>query len=167
MENTNRSKIAFEKLMRNFCMLFKMENAEPALQGNWVMINSVAFSFSYGRVFPEPVISMYANFGPVPPRKEAEIQRILLETNFFLHLKQGPTFSISSKEKQVICAYSCPSDTLSAEKLGEMVMNLSSIAHDWRKTYFLNIKADQMQASSASRFVAFRNLSFKTETPPG
>jgi len=165
MENTNRSKITFEKLIRDFCALFKLENAEHALHGNWVMINNVAFSFSYGKVYPEPVISMYANFGPIPPKKENEIQRVLLETNFFLHLKQGPTFSISAKEKQVICAFSCPSETLSAKKLCEMVVNLSSIAHEWRKTYFLNIKADQIQANSAARFAAFRNINFKSELP--
>lgn len=151
------SKESFSKLINGFCALTGLKEADRVINGDWIKFNDVGFSLVHVPFCKTPTFSIYADFGPIPPQKEASICRVLLEVNLHLHVDAGPVFSVSEKEKNVICAQRYLTDDVKPEKLRELVVNMSELAHEWRKNYFLDVKGDTLQKNRAAFIPGLRN----------
>jgi hypothetical protein len=152
------SKAIFAQLVQDLCVLLQIGNkAEQVVQGQWIGFKGAAFSLVADAAAALPTFSLYVDFGAIPPERNADVCRVLLETNLYLHVEGGPVFTVSEKEGHVVCASRYLQESVSAEQLRESMENFSRMVAEWRKDYFLSVKVDTVNKFGAASTLTARS----------
>ena len=134
------SRKEFTGLIEGLFTLMALDQPERVIAGDALMINKVAFSLVQSDQIDASLMSIYADFGPIPAQLEARICKVLMEANLYLFIEQGPIFALSADQKNVLCAERRVIGKTTPEDLYELLMRLASKANEWRINYFLDSK---------------------------
>lgn len=152
------SKKIFTTLLQEFCTLVKIDKPDVVLREGNVMVGDVAFSLVHDEENAPALLSVYADFGKLPAKRELEVCMALMEANLFLFAGQGPIFGISPQTKQVTLAAHHPLDKLTPQDLHNILIDMASKATEWRQTSFLDLKPKPPGTNRG----AFRALNINT-----
>ncbi len=106
------------------------------------MCNDVAFTL-LPMADQEDTISVYVDFGEVPPDRALLVYRRLLEINLLVPFGHGPRLGVDCDSGKVVFAFQYSG--LTAERLLACLELAAQQAQQWRSTFFL----DQESGSDA------------------
>jgi hypothetical protein len=141
----------YERLLREFCELARLNNVGAIAQGSALAVNGVTFSISQARCDEPGAFAVYAEFGTVPAGRESAVYEQLLAENFIGAPGLGVTFGYSQSERRVICIQQMSAIGLTAQRLVDVLQYISTQAAAWQKTFFLEPSKDLVVERSARR----------------
>lgn len=122
---------SFQSFVERFCKAHALV-LEPVLRGEPIEVDGVAFSlFSDEEAMPGQFL-LYTDFGPVPPRQEAQVYRLLLQANLVSHAGSGSAFALSESAERVVFADRLRLDALTPSLFAEILLARAGTVHAWR-----------------------------------
>jgi hypothetical protein len=126
----------YRKLISGFCSLVGLEhNADAICSTGSLMCQDVAFTL-LPVADQADTISVYVEFGEVPPERMQSVYRRLLEINLLAPLGHGPRLGVDCDSGKVIFAFQYSG--LTAERLLACLELAAQQAQQWRSTFFLD-----------------------------
>ncbi|PZO19972.1 MAG: hypothetical protein DCF26_04515 [Burkholderiales bacterium] len=127
----------FDKLMKAFCLLVKLPDAQPFIEGASFDVDGTNCAILFNEKVDANQCFVYADFGQPPPENETQVFYELLRQNFAAAADTGPTYTISTLTGHVVHVEKFELATTGAEALADAMANIAARASDWRKTRFL------------------------------
>lgn len=127
-----------ERLVRDFCSLMQLPDAEGIGRGAPLNVAGVTCSVTYSRHDEANALVLYCEFGAVPAGREKEIYEELLVQNYIGAPDGGAMFGFSPLAKNVICVQHLRVAGVSAQRLADILHHMAEKAQEWRRTYFFN-----------------------------
>lgn len=126
----------YRSLISKFCTLVGLDPvADATCSTGSFMCKEVAFSLLPIADQPE-TISVYVEFGQIPPERRLEAYRRLLEINLLVPLGHGPRLGVDSESGKVLCAFQFKGST--APGLLACLELAAQQALQWRATFYLD-----------------------------
>lgn len=139
----------YRYLLEDFCNLCGIKGAGRIMEGGSIEFNGIAFSLIYSETVNPDIMFIYCDFGDVPLGRQADAYKALLEMNLFFCTGTGPTFSVSDETGRVLLVDQYPLVQKSApEELRNVLVDLASLAKDWRIDHFLEKPASSLKSLS-------------------
>jgi hypothetical protein len=144
---------AYAELITEVCELIGFKEAPRLIAGEPIIINDVMFSLIHEEHIDPKRIFLFAGFGEIPGEKRLAILEELLRQNHAGFNGEGPGFTISPTTGKVAYSLHLFLDTITAAELAAKMIYLAEIAHEWRKTHFLDMPASTSSAARRPHFI--------------
>jgi hypothetical protein len=122
----------FVRVIERFCEHCGLGDPTRILQGGAVAVDGIAFSLIYSEQVDPDLLFLYADYGEVPPGREAEVYRALLEMNLHVYTGRGPVLTLSADSGHVVRAEHCPLVDLKPQALYTAMVKIAGDAKAWR-----------------------------------
>jgi GNAT superfamily N-acetyltransferase len=122
-----------ERLVRDFCALYRLQDPESIGRGAALAIGSVNCSITSSRYDEAGTLTLYAEFGAVPEGSEQVVYEQLLALNHAEALAGGWVFGFSPLSRRVVCFRHLRSCEVMAPRLLEMLQDVAAQAERWRE----------------------------------
>ena len=147
---------ASEHLIREFCELLQLGDAESIARGAPLDVNGITCSLTKSRHDEANTVVLYCEFGTVPAGREMDVYLEILVQNFIGSPEGGVVFGFSPVAKHVVCMQTLLASAITARRLGDILQHMAEKAVEWRQTYFLKPAAgsgprEAMSAPSSAR----------------
>lgn len=140
---------ASDRLIREFCELLRLGDAESVSRGAPLDVNGVTCSITKARHDEANTVVLYCEFGSVPAGRESAIYQELLVQSFVGSPEGGVVFGFSPVAKHVICMQTLAASAFTAQRLGDILHHMAEKALEWRTTYFLKSDAAPARPGAA------------------
>jgi hypothetical protein len=126
-----------ERLIRDFCELSRLGDPESIGRGAPLDVGGVTCSITLSRHDNANALVLYCDFGVVPAGLESGIYEELLVQNFAGAPDGGAMFTFSPVARRVICVQHLRANSVTAQRLVDILHHLAEKAGEWQRTYFL------------------------------
>lgn len=125
-------------LLRTMCVLAGIEDYDQVLRSRSVAFDGVVFSLLHEQTAFGPMVVIYCEYGPVPPSKEAAVQRRLMEINLVLAQEFMPvSFCINPDSNNVLLVMRVLLADTTAALMLQTLKAIAEQALRWRETLYL------------------------------
>ncbi len=128
---------ASDRLIREFCELLRLGDAESIARGSPLDVNGITCSLTKSRHDEANTVLLYCEFGVVPAGRETDIYQELLVQSYIGSPEGGVVFGFSPVARHVICMQTLSAGAITAQRLGDILHHMADKASEWRQTYFL------------------------------
>jgi len=134
------SRKKYVELLEEFCALTGADDPARIIRDAALTVNGVAFSFIHEEEIDPALLTVYADFGKLPSKRELEVCMGLMEANLSLAAQRFPIFGISPNTRNVTLAAQCQLADLDPENLRSMLVELAAKAQEWQEKNLLGLK---------------------------
>ena len=145
----------FYELAAQFCTAIDSPIPELTPDSDGVLsfsavVRDVHVAAAHDPVAHPGLVFVFATFGPVPPERELQALRALLQANLLMIRPVAPTFTRNPDDGQIILRYACPLPELTGSALWDGLQTVIDSALQWREDFFLGPDAHQPVSATST-----------------